>query len=55
MKTILPEAKRLMKEVDYTDRPIRLIGLTVSNSHNEQPIPIARKDNAEKQLCIKFE
>lgn len=33
---ILPLAKRLLKEVDYSIRPIRLIGLTVSNPKEEQ-------------------
>mgnify|MGYP003301926385 CR=1 FL=1 len=31
MNDILPLAKQLLKEVDYSIRPIRLIGLTVSN------------------------
>ena len=36
MTDILPLAKQLLKEVDYSIRPIRLIGLTVSNSKEEQ-------------------
>ncbi|HJD93284.1 DNA polymerase IV [Bacteroides coprosuis] len=32
---ILPVAKDLMKQVDYENNPIRLIGLTVSNPRNE--------------------
>ena len=33
---ILPLAKQLLKEVDYSIRPIRLIGLTVSHPKEEQ-------------------
>ena len=33
---ILPLAKQLLKEVDYSIRPIRLIGLTVSNPKEER-------------------
>lgn len=33
---ILPIAKKLLKEVDYTQHPIRLIGLTVSNPKEER-------------------
>lgn len=32
-EVILPLAKELMKQVDYEERAIRLIGLSVSNSH----------------------
>lgn len=35
MKVILPLAKRLLAEVNYEDRPIRLIGLSVSNPRDE--------------------
>ena len=35
MNNILPLAKQLLKEVDYSIRPIRLIGLTVSNPKEE--------------------
>ena len=35
LDTILPLAKQLLKEVDYEQHPIRLIGLSVSNPHNE--------------------
>ena len=31
LKEILPLAKKLLKDVDYTNHPIRLIGLSVSN------------------------
>ena len=37
LKTILPLAKELLKKVDYRNRPIRLIGLSVSNSHDSTP------------------
>ena len=36
MDDILPIAKRLLQEVDYSVRPIRLIGLTVSNPKEEK-------------------
>jgi DNA polymerase-4 len=56
MKTILPEAKRLIKEVDYTAKPIRLLGLTVSNTHSEVPSSADNKVKAAwKQLCLTFE
>ena len=35
MKVILPLAKRLLAEISYTDHPIRLIGLSVSNPRDE--------------------
>lgn len=35
MKTILPIAKKLLAEVEYENHPIRLIGLSVSNPHDE--------------------
>lgn len=46
---ILPLAKQLLKEVDYTIRPIRLIGLTVSNPKEEKDI-----SNQWVQLEIDF-
>ena len=36
LDTILPLAKQLLKEVDYAEHPIRLIGLSVSNPHEEE-------------------
>ncbi len=36
LKTILPLAKQLLKEVDYEHHPIRLIGLSVSNPKEEK-------------------
>ena len=36
---ILPQAKQLLQEVDYAERPIRLIGLSVSNPHEEDDTP----------------
>jgi len=37
MKTILPTAKELLKQVDFSDEhKIRLIGLSVSNPHDEE-------------------
>ena len=51
IKDILPLAKQLLKEVDYSIRPIRLIGLTVSNPKEE------REDGHEewRQLELEFE
>lgn len=37
--TILPLAKTLMEQVDYSSKPVRLIGLSVSNPHNERQRP----------------
>ena len=34
---LLPLAKQLMREVDYTNHPIRLIGLGVSGHHDDLP------------------
>ena len=47
-KEILPLAKELLKEVDITDHPIRLMGLSVSNPWEE----MNRKDY--RQLSFKF-
>ncbi len=54
MDTILPLAKQLFKTVDYKEHPIRLIGLSVSNPHNE---PDGEKMRCDKwrQLEIEFE
>ena len=35
-KEVLALSKMLLKEVDYTRKPIRLIGLSISNSHEEE-------------------
>ena len=51
MSDILPLAKQLLKEVDYSIRPIRLIGLTVSNPKEEQE----EEHNVWKQLELEFE
>ena len=49
LKQILPVAKELLKKVDYEHRPIRLIGLSVSNPKKELP------DIDEWiQLCLDF-
>lgn len=42
LEDILPLAKQLLKEVDYQNHPIRLLGLAVSNPKDE-------KDNTEDQ------
>ena len=36
LDTILPLAKQLMQGVDYQSHPVRLIGLSVSNPHEEE-------------------
>ena len=36
LDVILPLAKQLLQEVDYAERPIRLIGLAVSNPHEDE-------------------
>ncbi len=46
---ILPLAKQLLKEVDYERHPIRLIGLSVSNPHNESDA-----HGAWEQLSFEF-
>ena len=51
MTDILPLAKQLLKEVDYSIRPIRLIGLTVSNPKEERE----EEHNVWKQLEFDFE
>ncbi|MGL4852737.1 MAG: DNA polymerase IV [Phocaeicola sp.] len=50
LKTILPLAKKLLKEVDYSEIPIRLIGLSVSNPNQE----IERSKEEWKQLSFEF-
>ena len=40
---ILPLAKQLLKSVDYSIRPIRLLGLAVSNPWTEENIPTERR------------
>jgi len=37
---ILPLAKQLMKKVEYDEKPIRLIGLSVSGAHKEDTEPL---------------
>ena len=51
MKDILPLAKQLLKEVDYSIRPIRLIGLSVSNPKEEQE----EEHGVWKQLELEFD
>ena len=50
LSVILPLAKELLKEVDYAEHPIRLIGLSVSN-------PMEEKSNSKshwEQLSFEF-
>ena len=49
LDTILPLAKQLLKEVDYAEHPIRLIGLSVSNPHNEPDV-----NGTWEQLSFEF-
>ena len=51
IKDILPLAKQLLKEVDYSIRPIRLIGLSVSNPKEEQE----EEHGVWKQLELEFD
>ncbi len=53
MKVILPLAKRLLAEVNYEDHPIRLIGLSVSNPHDEEADGIIQR--TWEQLSFEFE
>ncbi len=47
---ILPLAKELLKEVNYSDRPIRLIGVSVSNPREEELRP-----GQWQQLYLEFD
>ena len=51
LEDILPLANQLLKEVDYAIRPIRLIGLTVSNPKEEQE----EEHGVWKQLELEFD
>ena len=53
MKAILPLAKRLLAEVSYEERPIRLIGLSVSNPRDEEDD--APSHCTWEQLSLEFE
>lgn len=50
---ILPLAKRLLKEVDYSTHPIRLIGLSVSNPREEREEEVVEREMWE-QLSFEF-
>lgn len=52
LNEILPLAKRLLKEVDYARRPIRLLGLSVSNPKEEHDW--AREDFSPKWVQLEF-
>ena len=52
MKTILPIAKKLLAEVEYEIHPIRLIGLSVSNPHDEDD---STPQSTWEQLELEFE
>ena len=51
LANILPLAKQLLKEVDYSIHPIRLIGLTVSNPKEER----TEEPSEWKQLELEFD
>ena len=51
LDTILPLAKELLKQVDYAHRPIRLIGLSVSNPKEDKPA----EKNGWRQLELEFD
>ncbi len=51
LEVILPLAKQLLKEVEYEQHPIRLIGLSVSNPHEEKQ----DESGVWKQLSFEFE
>jgi DNA polymerase-4 len=50
LDTILPLAKQLLKEVDYNDRPIRLIGLYVSHPKEEK----GKENGVWRQLSLEW-
>ena len=49
---ILPLAKQLLKEVDYSNHPIRLIGLSVSNPKEEREGTVEKE--RWEQLSFEF-
>lgn len=51
LDTILPLAKKLLKEVEFENHPIRLIGLSVSNPRDEQE----KHEAVWEQLSIDFD
>lgn len=51
MEVILPLAKQLLAEVDYVERPIRLLGLSVSNPRGEEE---GAKSVTWEQLTLDF-
>ena len=50
LSVILPLAKQLLREVDYAEHPIRLIGLSVSNPHDSE----ADRHGVWEQLSFEF-
>ena len=56
LKTILPLAKQLLKKVDYHNRPIRLIGLSVSQNTetNRDAKPCVSNTHPDSQLNLPF-
>lgn len=52
---ILPLAKQLMSEVDHAQRPIRLLGLSVSNPDNNQPSNQLQQQKTCQEQPLPFE
>lgn len=50
IELIRPLAQQLLDSVDYSQDPIRLLGLSVSNSHEEDP----NQEDDDPQLKIRF-
>ena len=50
LSVILPLAKQLLREVDYEEHPIRLIGLSVSNPRDAE----ADRHGVWEQLSFEF-
>lgn len=52
---ILPLAKQLMREVDYAQRPIRLLGLSVSHAEVEEEKPLHGQVETWEEGYLPFE
>ena len=51
---LYPQAKALLKEVDYANHPIRLIGLAVSHPRGEREAD-SREGSGWRQLELEFD
>lgn len=54
LKEILPQAKRLLRQVDFAQHPIRLIGLSVSNPITENNMDLSERWT-QLELDLKFD